>query len=189
MQRLQADTRLKQLLAQAAQLLDKGDSRGAETKLRAVLAENPELPEARALERRLADRAQSAAAAAPVLKPAAAKPITLEFRDAPIRTVFEMISRTAGVNFVFDKDVRPDLSVTIFVRNRTLRAWSSMLLATNQLKRKVLNENTILIYPNTPAKAREYQSLSSKFLSEQCGCQTDADHDQNDDTHRHRIHR
>ena len=58
LQRLHADTRLKQLLAQAAQLLDKGDSRGAETKLRAVLAENPDLPEARTLERRLADSAQ-----------------------------------------------------------------------------------------------------------------------------------
>ena len=159
LQRLHADTRLKQLLAQAAQLLDKGDSRGAETKLRAVLAENPELPEARALERRLADRAQSAAAAAPALKPAAAKPITLEFRDAPIRTVFEMISRTAGVNFVFDKDVRPDIRVTIFVRNSNIEDAVKLLLVTNQLERKVLNENSVLIYPNTPAKSKEYQSL------------------------------
>jgi len=159
LQRLHADTRLKQLLAQAVQLLDKGDSRGAETKLRAVLTENPDLPEARALERRLAERAQSAAAAAPALKPSASKPITLEFRDAPIRTVFEMISRTAGVNFVFDKDVRPDIRVTIFVRNSNIEDAVKLLLVTNQLERKVLNENSVLIYPNTPVKIKEYQSL------------------------------
>ena len=32
-------------------------------------------------------------------------------------------------------------------------------MVTNQLDRRVLNENTILIYPNTPAKAKDYQEL------------------------------
>ena len=34
-----------------------------------------------------------------------------------------------------------------------------MLLVSNQLDKKVLNDNTILIYPNTPAKQRDYQEL------------------------------
>ncbi len=34
-----------------------------------------------------------------------------------------------------------------------------MLLVSNQLEKKVLNENTILIYPNNPAKQRDYQEL------------------------------
>ena len=33
------------------------------------------------------------------------------------------------------------------------------MLVTNQLERKVLNENTMLIYPNTPAKAQDYKEL------------------------------
>ena len=37
-----------------------------------------------------------------------------------------------------------------------------LVLATNQLERKVLNENTVLVYPNTPAKQREYQELVVK---------------------------
>src|SRR6185436_5630873 len=33
------------------------------------------------------------------------------------------------------------------------------VLVTNQLERKVLNENTVLIYPNTPAKNKDYKDL------------------------------
>src|SRR4029079_12086554 len=123
-----------------------------DAKLRSVLAENPGFPEAKTLERRIAERVQAAEAAKPVPQ----KPITLEFRDAPIRTVFEMISRTAGINFVFDKDVRQDIRVTIFVRNSNIEDAVKLLLVTNQLERKVLNENSVLIYPNTPAKNKEY---------------------------------
>ena len=34
-----------------------------------------------------------------------------------------------------------------------------LLLVSNQLEKKVLNENTVLIYPNNPAKQRDYQDL------------------------------
>jgi general secretion pathway protein D len=34
-----------------------------------------------------------------------------------------------------------------------------LILVTNQLERKLLNENTVLIYPNTPAKQKEYREL------------------------------
>jgi general secretion pathway protein D len=45
--------------------------------------------------------------AAGELGPAFQKPVTLEFRDAPLRQVFEALARSSsGVNFVFDKDVR-----------------------------------------------------------------------------------
>jgi general secretion pathway protein D len=42
-----------------------------------------------------------------VLTAAFRKPITIEFRDTPLKTVFEVISRTSGLNFVFDKDCAP----------------------------------------------------------------------------------
>jgi general secretion pathway protein D len=70
-----------------------------------------------------------------------------------------MISRSSGMNFVFDKDVSPAIRVTIFVRNSNLEDAVKLLLVTNQLERKVLNENSVLIYPNTPAKIKEYQEL------------------------------
>jgi general secretion pathway protein D len=155
---LQSDIRLNQQLGEAEQLLKKGDATAADAKVRAVLGENPNLADARSLQRRIAAQiSATAAAAAP--KPAIAKPITLEFRDTPIRTVFEMISRSSGMNFVFDKDVPSTIRVTIFVRNSNLDDAVKLLLVTNQLERKVINENSVLVYPNTPAKIKEYQEL------------------------------
>jgi general secretion pathway protein D len=155
---VKSDARLQRLMAEADQLLKQGDATGADARVRAILAENPNLPDAVSLQRRIIERLASAAAAA-APKPASAKPITLEFRDAPIRSVFEMISRTAGINFVFDKDVPTNIRVTIFVRNSSIEDAVTLLLTTNQLARKAINENSVLVYPNTPAKVKEYQEL------------------------------
>ena len=43
----------------------------------------------------------------------------------------KVISRSAGVNFVFDRDVRPDIRVTIYVRNTRLDDVIKLVLATN----------------------------------------------------------
>jgi general secretion pathway protein D len=70
-----------------------------------------------------------------------------------------MISKNSGLNFLFDREVRPDLRTTLFVRNTSIEDVIRFILVTNQLERKVLNENTLLVYPNTPAKAKDYQEL------------------------------
>ncbi|HTJ55794.1 MAG TPA: secretin N-terminal domain-containing protein, partial [Nitrosospira sp.] len=59
----------------------------------------------------------------------------------------------------FDKDVKQDTKTTIFVRDTHIEDVFKLLLVTNQLTHKVLNENSVLIYPNTPAKQKEYQEL------------------------------
>ena len=48
------------------------------------------------------------------------------------------------------------------MKNTSIEDIINTLLLTNQLEKKVVNENTILIYPNTPAKARDYQELIVK---------------------------
>mgnify|MGYP000199148726 CR=1 FL=1 len=45
------------------------------------------------------------------------RPITIEFKDTPIRQVFEVLARTSGLNFVFDREVKPDIKVTLSVAN------------------------------------------------------------------------
>jgi general secretion pathway protein D len=154
-----AEARRHAALVTAAQALyERGDLLGAEAKLRAVLAENPRHLEARGLVRKVTEKA-AAAAQAPKLVAPFRKPITLEFRDASLRTVFDMLSRTAGINFVFDRDVRQDSKITIFVRNTSLEDVVNLILTTNQLDRKVLNSNSVLVYPNTPAKQKDYREL------------------------------
>lgn len=160
--RLDERTRHAALLKEAEGLLSKGDSVGAEQRVRIILSENSQHTEALNLQRRMQERAAKQEPPARAVKGPFSKPITLEFRDANLKSVFEVISRTSGVNFVFDKDVRPDLKVTIFVRNSSIEDVIKLILVTNQLERKVLNENSVLIYPNTPAKAKDYQDLVVK---------------------------
>lgn len=147
---------------EAEALLGKGDNAGAERILRNVLAENPAHGEARRLLQKLREQLTRAEVPAQSLKSAHSKPVTLEFRDTPLKTVFEVIARSSGLNFVFDKDVKTDTKVTIFVRNTGIDEVVKLILVTNQLERKLLNENSVLVYPNTPAKAKEYQELVTR---------------------------
>ena len=156
---LARDRRNVARVREAEELLKRGDYAGAERIARAVLAENSSQRGARDVMKRVAERRARAESEGPALKSAFTRPISLEFRDAPIRSVFEVISRVAGINFVFDRDVRPDLRTTIFVRNTNLDDVIKLLMVTNQLERKVINENSVLVYPNTPAKQKEYQEL------------------------------
>ena len=73
-----------------------------------------------------------------------------------------MISRTSGLNFLFDKDVRTDQKTSIFLKNSSIEAAVSLTLLTNQLEQRVLDANTILVYPNTQAKQKDYQPLTIK---------------------------
>lgn len=87
------------------------------------------------------------------------KPINLEFRDASIRMVFDALSRSTGINFIFDREVKTDQRTTVFLKQTSLDDAINVILSTGQLEKKVLNSSSVLIYPNTSAKLREYQDL------------------------------
>ena len=156
---LEADERHRALVVEANKLMNSGDLVGARAKLRQVLLENPSQPDAQRLLAQVNDRLERAEEArlkaASVLK----KPVTLQFRDANVRMVFEALSRTTGLNVIFDRDVRADLKTTIFVSDASVGDTVDLILLQNQLEKKVLNANTMLIYPATAAKQKEFQDL------------------------------
>jgi general secretion pathway protein D len=45
-------------------------------------------------------------------------------------------------------------------RNTTIEDAVRLLMVTNQLEQKILNDNSVLIYPSTPQKLKDYQTLS-----------------------------
>ena len=90
------------------------------------------------------------------------KPINLDFRDAGLKMVFDALSRTTNINFIFDRDVKVDQRTTLSVKQTTLEDAIDVILSTNQLEKKILNSTSVLIYPNTAAKTREYQDLMVK---------------------------
>ena len=158
LQEIHAERRHAQLLTLARDQMLRNDLDAARNTLRTVLTEAPNSPEARALMREIDTRIASRSVT-PALKSIYARPVSLEFRDAPLKLVFDAISRTTGINFVFDKDVKLDTRATLLVRQVGAAEAIEMLLIPNQLDKKVLNENTLLVYPNAPAKLRDYQDL------------------------------
>ena len=161
LKQIEIDRGHAQRIAEAENMLRNGDLAAAELRVRTVLAQDAAHPQARRLMKEIEQRRVVTRAAASV-NPALEKPLTLEFRDTPLRSVFEILSRTSGVNFVFDKDVRPDIKVTIFVRNSSVDEVMKLILVTNQLASKPLNSNSILIFPGTAAKIKDYQELVVK---------------------------
>ena len=150
------------LLDQARALLKIGDTDRASAMLQAVLAENPAQADAIVLKRQVEELQARAQLNVPTLRTMHGKPISLEFRDASLKIVLEALARTTGIDFVLDKDVRPDLRTTVFLRRASLEDAVDLILQTNHLEKKVLNKNTILVYASTPDKLREYQDLVVK---------------------------
>jgi general secretion pathway protein D len=148
-------------LAQAARQLQAGQLDAAREAVTQVLAEDPGQPQALALQRQLRQRFAPPPLPS-TLASAYQKPVSLEFRDAPLRTVFEALGRGAGVNFVFDKDVKADARVSLYLKEVSVDEAMRIVLSTQQLERKLLNDNSVLIYPNTPQKQREHQELVTR---------------------------
>ncbi|GHC79082.1 type II secretion system protein [Pseudorhodoferax aquiterrae] len=158
-QAVQADRAHRLSVAEAERLLAAGDLDGADRIARSVLARNSRQRGAEAVVRSVAERRRLLEQKEPQLRQAMARRLTLELRDVPLATIFEILSNHGGLNFVLDKDIKGDQRTTIFVRDTSLADVLGVLLQTNQLERKLLNDNTLIVYPNTQAKQREYQEL------------------------------
>ena len=156
------DRRHGDAIRDARALLKKGDAEAVQTQLRSILVEQPKNAEARALLRDIDEQRAKDVQTVPTLKSKYAKPITLEFRDANLKQAFDALSRTSGINFILDKDVKSEARTTIFVRQVSVEDTIDLMLVQNQLEKKILSENTVLVYPNSPQKTREYQDLVIK---------------------------
>lgn len=86
------------------------------------------------------------------------KPITLNFRQTNIRTAFEFIAKSFGINVIFDENVRRT-PVTLFAKNITFEQGLSLLIATTKTFYKRVGPNTLLIAPDTPAKRGQYEDF------------------------------
>lgn len=153
---VERDRRHAQIIVQATHEVEQGRLDEAEARLRAVLAEDPGSAAAVALRARI-ETARGPRSVVPRLKSRDNRPVTLQFRDAATKMVFEVLARQTGINFVFDKDVRSDGRTTIFAQQVPVEQAIDLILGQNQLARQVLAENMVMIYPNTTAKQKEYQ--------------------------------
>lgn len=150
-----------QQLVTIDELIAAGNLDAAERMVRVVLAEAPDNQRAQnSLERIRLAKSSSKARDADSLDDRFKKPVTLEFRDVPVRAAFEVLSNASGINFVYDQDIRPDLKVTVFLRKTPLDEAIRLIGLSTQLETRVLNANSVLVFPNTPQKISDYRQLS-----------------------------
>lgn len=134
-------------------------------KLRALLSEDGEHADALALQRKVDAEAEKSGVSK--IDKVLAKQLSIQLKEVALKQVFEAFSALVPVNFVLDKDVRSDQKVVLNLNDTTLRSALDVVLIANQLEYRSLDDNTILIFPNTPAKLKDYQLLTVRgfFLS------------------------
>lgn len=159
---LEQTRRISALVKEANTQFEAGNIDAAEQRLNRILQESPQLPEARVLRRKIDDRLGRNQALPSTLRNTFKKPVTLEFRDANLKQVIEALARHSGLNFILDKEIPANLPTTVFLRSVTVEDALDVLLITHQLDRRVLNDTTLLIYPNTAAKQTANQELVVK---------------------------
>ena len=146
-------------LDSARTLMDDKKFDEAKDAVHQVLLENPQQLQAKQLLLQLDEKLPSPNARPPQLKPQFDKPVTLELRDANIKVVFEALSRATGINFILDKDIKPDTKASIFIKKARIEDAIDMVLSSNGLQRKMLSENTMLVFASTQQKQKDYQDL------------------------------
>jgi general secretion pathway protein D len=149
-------TRLERLMQEADKAYKARAYDRAEVALRSLLSEDAGNRRARDMLGNIEElRAQQTRQQSTLTLATAQRPITLEFREAALKNVFEALSRAANISFVFDKDVRGDTKITLFLKNTTVDEAMRVILNTQQLSAKLLNDSTVLVFPNTQQKQRD----------------------------------
>ncbi|MEY4560776.1 MAG: hypothetical protein RLZZ618_53 [Pseudomonadota bacterium] len=87
------------------------------------------------------------------------KRISLQFRDAPLRSIFDVIGKTANLAVVFDRDVPPDQKLSISMKDVSIQAAVEQVSLSAGMSYRVLDAGTLLVYADTPRKQADYQGL------------------------------
>ena len=94
----------------------------------------------------------------PVLSPRSLAPIALNYRDQSLQRLLETLGKLAGVNVLFDEGFR-DKNVTVSLTGVTFQEALDQITMVNRLFYKVLDQNTIIIVPESQAKRRAYDAM------------------------------
>jgi general secretion pathway protein D len=102
--------------------------------------------------------AEAARVPLPVLSPRSPVPITLKFQDASLQKIFDSLARIVGVNILFDEGFR-DKKYSVNLTGVTFEEALEQLTFVNRLFYKVLDQNTIIVVPESRQKRVAYNEL------------------------------
>jgi general secretion pathway protein D len=133
-------------------------------KVKQVLEEDPNWPQGRALRDHLLREISMMNQPAKRLSRELQKPISLNYRQHNLMAIFSSVSQMTGVNIIFDKDVSSSATTSIIAKDTTAEDAIDVLLMSNNLRKKALNANTLLIYPATAQKEKVYREIVVKTI-------------------------
>lgn len=158
---LQADLvlerRAAEVLQAARQQLAAGSRVAAQAALQEALADMPRHSGLLALKRQLDAENTASAGDGYRLALAETRPISLDFRNAPLSSLLEALRDGSGISFVLDRDVQMDQRASVFIRTARVEDAIDLVLGAFQLSRRIVNARTVLVYPNTPEKHRQHR--------------------------------
>ncbi|HSI29287.1 MAG TPA: tetratricopeptide repeat protein [Methylophilus sp.] len=141
------------------------DFAGGEFLLRNVLAEQPVHVEARKLFEQLEQKKNEHVGVVRPVQSSLKKKVTLELKNTPIKNAFEYLGKAGGLNFSFDQELNEGIRVSVFLRDTPIEQALDVILTSHQLGKKVLNDNTLLIYPISRAAQYEELFVRSFYLT------------------------
>ncbi|QHE86656.1 cohesin domain-containing protein [Hydrogenophaga sp. BPS33] len=155
---LRNERHVQNTLEVARQQMQSGQKEAALRTLEGTLAVAPRHAELLSLKRQLeTEQRLEAGASAHRLALAETRPISLDFRDAPLSFLLEALRDGSGINFVVDRDVQMDQRASVFIRSTRVEDALDLVLSAYQLSRRIVDPKTVLVYPNTPEKHKEHR--------------------------------
>ncbi|MGP1717335.1 MAG: type II and III secretion system protein [Methylophilus sp.] len=141
------------------------DFAGGEFLLRNVLAEQPAHVEARKLFEQLEQKKSERVGIVRPVQSSLKKKVTLELKNTPVKSAFEYLGKAGGLNFSFDQELNEGIRVSVLLRDTPIEQALDVILTSHQLGKKVLNNNTLLIYPLSRAAQYEELFVRSFYLT------------------------
>lgn len=138
------------------------DPERALQKIQLVLEEEPNWPQGKALRDHLLRKLSSSNVPYEKMNAEMKKNVSLNFQSHNLIDIFNTISKMTGVNIIYDNDVSVSAKASIIANKTTAEDAINLLLLTNQLRKKVLNGNTLLIYPASQSKDKTYKNIEVK---------------------------
>jgi general secretion pathway protein D len=93
----------------------------------------------------------------PTLSARSPVPITLRFGSGTkLQKVLDTLGKLAGVNILYDESFRGEKEIEVNLTGVTFEEALDQITFTNRLFYKVLNQNTLMIVPESPQKRRTY---------------------------------
>jgi general secretion pathway protein D len=103
----------------------------------------------------------------PLLNPRSNVPVALKFRDFEVGKIYDVLSKSTGINFLYDPKLDLNKKVSIELDNVPFEKAMDTLMFTNKHFFKVIDENTIIIADDNQQKRRELEDevIKTFFLS------------------------